>query len=76
MGLREMQLACPDDVAIVGFDDHPWAQVSEPPLTVVRQPTYAIGETAAHKVLRALDDRDAEIPSALFNCQLVVRNSS
>jgi len=36
---------------------------------------YAIGETAAHKVLKALDDRNAEIPSALFNCQLVLRQS-
>ena len=75
MGLREMNLACPDDVAIVGFDDHPWAQVSDPPLTVVRQPTYEIGETAAHKVLKALNDGGALIPSALFSCQLIVRNS-
>jgi DNA-binding LacI/PurR family transcriptional regulator len=75
IGLREMEFTCPDDVAIVGFDDHPWAQVSDPPLTVVRQPTYAIGETAAHKVLKALNDGDAEILSALFDCQLVLRQS-
>lgn len=75
MGLREMELVCPDDVAIVGFDDHPWAQVSDPPLTVVRQPTYAIGETAARKVLQALNDGDGEASSALFDCQLVMRQS-
>jgi DNA-binding LacI/PurR family transcriptional regulator len=75
MGLREMELVCPDDIAIVGFDDHPWAQVSDPPLTVVRQPTYAIGETAAQKVLQALNDGDVEILSALFDCQLVTRQS-
>ena len=75
MGLREMELVCPDDVALVGFDDHPWAQVSDPPLTVVRQPTYAIGETAAQKVLQALNDGDVDIGSALFDCQLVMRQS-
>lgn len=75
MELREMELVCPDDVAIVGFDDHPWAQVSDPPLTVVRQPTYAIGETAARKVLQALNDGDGEASSALFDCQLVMRQS-
>ena len=75
MGLRELKLACPADVALVAFDDHPWAQVSHPPLTVVRQPTYAIGQTAARKVLQALNDGDADIPSALFNCQLVRRQS-
>ena len=76
MGMQEMGLACPRDVAIVSFDDHPWAQVSNPPLTVLRQPTYAIGETAAHKVLKALNDGNAEISSALFNCQLIVRQSA
>ena len=76
MGLQEIGLSCPEDVAIVGFDDHPWAQVSDPPLTVVRQPTYAIGETAAHKVLTALNDENADIPSALFDCKLIVRQSS
>ncbi len=75
MGLREMELVCPNDIAIVGFDDHPWAQVSDPPLTVVRQPTYAIGETAAQKVLQALNDGDGEVSSALFDCQLVMRQS-
>ncbi|MCY3799621.1 MAG: LacI family DNA-binding transcriptional regulator [Chloroflexi bacterium] len=75
MGLREMELVCPNDIAIVGFDDHPWARVSDPPLTVVRQPTYAIGETAAQKVLQALNDGDTEVQSALFDCQLVMRQS-
>lgn len=75
MGLREMELVCPSDVAIVGFDDHPWAQVSDPPLTVVRQPTYAIGETAAQMVLQALNDGGTEVSSALFDCQLVTRQS-
>ena len=75
MGLQDMGLACPQDVAIVGFDDHPWAQVSNPPLTVLRQPTYAIGETAAHKVLKALNDGNVDMPSVLFNCQLIMRQS-
>ena len=76
MGLQELGLRCPDDVAIVGFDDHPWAQVSDPPLTVVRQPTYAIGQSAADKILGALNGNRTDIPSAIFNCELVIRQSS
>ena len=76
MGLQELGLSCPHDVAIVGFDDHPWAQVSNPPLTVVRQPTYAIGETAAHRVLDALNNEGSLIPSALFDCELILRQST
>ena len=73
MGLQALGMRCPEDVAIVGFDDHPWAQVSSPPLTVVRQPTYRIGETAARKVLQALNGDQDDIPSALFNCELILR---
>ena len=76
MGLQEMNLTCPDDVAIVCFDDHPWAQVTNPPLTVVRQPTYAIGESAAGLVLKALHEEAAELPTTVFNCQLIVRDST
>ncbi len=76
MGLQALGMRCPEDVAIVGFDDHPWAQVSSPPLTVVRQPTYRIGETAARKVLQALNGDQDDIPSALFNCELILRQSS
>ena len=76
MGLAELGLRCPRDVAIVGFDDHPWAQVSDPPLTVLRQPTKAIGETAALKLLNALNDDQVDISSALFDCQLIVRQST
>ena len=76
MGLQDMNLRCPEDIAIVGFDDHPWAQVSNPPLTVVRQPTYRIGETAAGKVLQALNAEESNIPSAIFNCELIIRQSS
>lgn len=76
MGLQEMGLRCPEDVAIVAFDDHPWAHVSNPPLTVVRQPTYEIGEIAAHKLLDALNNPKASIPSSIFNCELIVRASS
>lgn len=76
MGLQQMGLKCPDDVAIVSFDDHPWAQVSNPPLTVVRQPTYDIGKTAATKLLEALNNSHASIPSAIFKCDLIIRESS
>lgn len=75
MGLQEMKLKCPDEVALIAFDDHPWAQVSNPALTVVRQPTYEIGKAAAQKLLELLDNPKANIPSAIFNCELVLRDS-
>lgn len=48
-------LKIPKDVAIIGFDDLPWADVLDPPLTVVRQPAYEVGRTAAELLLKRLD---------------------
>lgn len=45
--LAECGLRCPEDMAVVGFDDFPWAASFQPRLTVVAQPGYALGQTAA-----------------------------
>src|SRR3712207_1328318 len=39
LAIKQLGLRCPEDIALVGFDDHPWAAVADPPLTVVRQPS-------------------------------------
>ena len=44
--LAKKGLQAPDDIAIVGFDDIPWADLVVPSLTTVAQPTYELGRTA------------------------------
>ncbi|MGL4648957.1 MAG: LacI family DNA-binding transcriptional regulator [Caldilineaceae bacterium] len=75
LAVREHGLRCPDELAILGFDDHPWAAVSNPPITVVQQPSRHIGRQAAkmlHAMIQgnALVDTQVELP-----CSLVVRES-
>ncbi|MGV8978919.1 MAG: substrate-binding domain-containing protein [Cellulomonas sp.] len=36
---HEPGVAIPDEVTIVGFDDLPWADFTQPSITTVRQPT-------------------------------------
>ena len=50
--LRERGIRVPRDVAVTGVDDISFAEVSDPPLTTVRQPTEAIAQ-AAVALLRA-----------------------
>jgi LacI family transcriptional regulator len=45
--LAKRGLRAPDDIAVVGFDDIPWADLVVPSLTTVAQPTYELGRTAA-----------------------------
>jgi DNA-binding LacI/PurR family transcriptional regulator len=74
--IKEMCIRCPEDVAFVGFDDHPWAAVSEPPLSVVKQPAQQIGEVAAKMLLSLIEEEPIQECEVLLGCELVVRESS
>lgn len=44
----------PEDLAVTGFDDFPWADAFHPGLTTIAQPTRAMGEQAAELALSRL----------------------
>lgn len=48
---------CPEDVALVGFDDFEWAEVFRPRLTTVRQPVYELGRTVARLLIKRIAGR-------------------
>lgn len=75
LALKDLGLKCPDDVALVAFDDHPWAEVSDPPLTVVRQPAHEIGQEVARLLLSLLEGEEVEQTRILLPPELVVRSS-
>jgi len=54
--LAERGLRCPQDVSVVGFNDMPFADRFDPPLTTVRIPHREIGAAAADLLLERLSD--------------------
>lgn len=50
-GLREAGVALPDEVAVAGFDDIPYARFITPPLTSVRIDITELGERAMARLL-------------------------
>jgi DNA-binding LacI/PurR family transcriptional regulator len=67
----------PDDVAIVGFTESKLAEMIEPPLTSVAQPTFEIGQTAAKLLLEQIRSKGLFVPQTIvLNGQLNVRESS
>ncbi len=72
--LKERKLRCPDDISIISFDDHDWAPLFDPPITVVRQPTYHLGQTAASLLMRLIHGEEVEYPSPL-PVEFMVRES-
>ena len=74
--IKEAGLACPQDIAIVGFDDIPMAAHTSPPLTTVRQPTRRQGQLAAEFLLQRIKTSETEKQKRVLECELIVRNSS
>lgn len=73
--IHEIGLRIPDDIALVAFDDIPWATLLNPPLTAVPQPTYEIGTTAANMLLARLAKPDRPPTQVRLDVQLVIRES-
>ncbi|RMF01550.1 MAG: LacI family transcriptional regulator [Chloroflexi bacterium] len=72
--LKERGLKCPQDISLISFDDHDWASLFSPPLTVISQPTYHLGKTAAGMLMRLIKGEPAPAPTTL-PVELVIRES-
>jgi LacI family transcriptional regulator len=75
--LARHNLRVPDDVTVVGFDDHAWAETATVPLTTVRQPREELGRRAVRLLLDEIDHGDAHTHRhELLEPELVARASS
>ncbi|MEV1004043.1 LacI family DNA-binding transcriptional regulator [Nonomuraea sp. NPDC050202] len=63
------------DVALVGFDDLPLAEVLEPALTVIAQDAVAIGHAAAELLMARLDGERSKAKTVVVPTRLIVRGS-
>ncbi|CAH1688209.1 LacI family transcriptional regulator [Hyphomicrobiales bacterium] len=59
---REAGIIYPDDVSLVAFDEPVWADVTTPPLSIIRHPSIAIAETTWELLMERLEDsRNAQV---------------
>jgi len=74
--LRAAGRRVPEDVAVIGFDDFPLAQRTEPPLTTVRQPLEQMGRAMVKLLLEEMEEQSAAWRHVILRTELVVRQSS
>lgn len=74
--LVDRGLRIPDDVALVGFDNIPWASLTRPQLTTVTQPTYQMGREAGRALASRIGGDDALPRTIVLPPTLEVRESS
>jgi DNA-binding LacI/PurR family transcriptional regulator len=75
LAARELGLRIPEDVAVVGFDDLPFAQVFDPPLTTIAIDPEELG-AAAFEVLAAVMAGEPGERGRILPVELVVRGST
>lgn len=63
------------DVALIGFDDFPLADLVQPGMTVVRQNPEEIGRVAAERVFRRLEGEALPVEQITIPTELVERGS-
>jgi DNA-binding LacI/PurR family transcriptional regulator len=73
--IHEAKIRIPEDLAVVGFDDMPWAVSLNPPLTAVAQPAYQVGVTAARLLLERLQNPLKPPRRIVLETTLIVRSS-
>ena len=73
--LREAGLRVPDDISMVGFDDIPWAQYSDPPLTTIRLPASELARTACVVLMDLLQGKEPRSKRLMLTTELVIRKS-
>lgn len=73
--IREYGLATPDDIAMVGFDDVPFARFVDPPLTTVNIPATELARKSCEVLLQLIRNDLPDQKHLLLDTNLVVRQS-
>jgi DNA-binding LacI/PurR family transcriptional regulator len=73
---RQEGASVPGDLAVIGFDDIPFASYVQPRLTTIAQPTALIGQRAMEMVLDLMVDGGRGTSNVVVQGKLIVRESS
>jgi LacI family transcriptional regulator len=74
--LRAHDLECPRDVSVIGFNDMPFAEDLNPPLTTVHIPHQELGAVAGRLLLEGIASREQQAVTVMLPASLVVRRST
>ncbi len=73
--MDKVGVQCPQDIAVVGFDDIEQAEYTVPPLTTIIQPAQQLGQNAVALLLKHIQNPDLDLKPIEIPTQLIVRQS-
>lgn len=73
---KDSGLKIPDDLAVIGFDDQPLAELVDPKLTTIRQPIQQMGEAALRNMIALLEGEEILDRDLLMEAEIIVRETT
>jgi LacI family transcriptional regulator len=76
--LNSKKIKVPEDVALIGFSNSDLTELLSPPLTIVKQPAFEMGEIATQLLLDAIESKRPvkDFTTNTLETQLIIRESS
>lgn len=72
---KQLGISIPQQLSVIGFDGIIEGQFSDPPLTTIRQPCFAMGQQAMDLLLKLINNQSTPQHSHLLETELIVRQS-
>ncbi|MDE8601781.1 LacI family DNA-binding transcriptional regulator [Marinomonas sp. RSW2] len=74
--LKQLDIHIGSQIGLISIDDPEWAQLFEGGITVMRQPTRVIGQTACERLLARVQDNNEPAQHIKLKAELVIRQST
>ena len=73
---KKYNLNVPNDIAVIGFDNMDFAQMTIPSLTTVNQSGFQLGYTACELLITTISHPNMAIHSMFLDTELIIREST
>ncbi|KLU63215.1 HTH-type transcriptional regulator DegA [Peptococcaceae bacterium CEB3] len=73
---RKFRIAVPEKLAIIGYDDHPFASLLHPALSTVRQPTEELGRQGVELLSSLISGKIKRTTTIILKPEIVLREST
>jgi DNA-binding LacI/PurR family transcriptional regulator len=76
--LKAKKIKVPDDIGLMGFSNSDTTELIEPPLSIIKQPAFEMGELATELLLQLIESKRpvTEFETKMLAPQLIIRESA
>jgi DNA-binding LacI/PurR family transcriptional regulator len=73
---KKFKLKVPEDVSVIGYDDHPFASSLHPGLSTIRQPAEELGRSGVELLLDVIKGKVRRAATVTIKPQVVLRDTT